>query len=164
MKIDIRQANETDEKGIWKVLSAAVEYGNTCLYSYDMSYEDILAHWQNPKHQVFVAVNEESEIVGTFYLKPFEAGLSNHVLTGDFLELGNDKSRGSMRAMANAAINQASKQGFASMYLKVIQHNRKTLRVLNQLGFQVTGSIPRAYRSPQGRSLAYVLLIRTIRN
>jgi hypothetical protein len=33
MKIDIRQANAADKDGIWKVLSAAVEDGNSCVYS-----------------------------------------------------------------------------------------------------------------------------------
>ena len=163
MKIDIRQANENDKDGIWNVLSTAVENGNACTYSYEMSYDDILNHWNNKIHQVYVATNEEEEIVGTFYLKPLEVGLSNHVVTGDFVVLGNEKSRGAMRTMAYKAIEEAANQGYSSFFLKVIQHNRRALKVFNQVKFHVTGSIPRAYRNPQGRFLAFVLLIRGLR-
>ncbi len=163
MKIDIRQANETDKNDIWEVLCAAVEYGNTCLYSYEMSYEAILENWLQPSHEVFVAVNESGKIVGTFYLKQFEVGLANHIKTGDFIAYQEDKNRGVLRQMTQAAIEIATKQGYSAMYLKVIQHNRHALRTFSQLGFQVTGSIPRAYKSTQGRLLAFVLLIRTLR-
>lgn len=162
MKIDIRQANENDKDGIWEVLSTAVEQGNFCIYSYDMSYDDIMNHWQQPNHDIFVATSDKDGIIGTFYLKPLEVGLSNHVVTGDFIVLGNDKSRGAMREMGNVAIREATNQGYSSFLIKAIQHNRRVLKVFSELGFHVTGTIPRAYRNKNGRFLAFVLLIRSL--
>ncbi len=161
MKIDIKAANDSDKDGIWKVLSQAVEYGNACIYSYDMSYDDIMNHWFDEKNEVFVAIVEE-EIVGSFYLKSLNVGLSNHVATGDFIVLGNDKSRGAMRLMVQIAIQKALKKGFSSISVTVIQQNRRALRAFNQNGFHVTGSIPRAYKLPNGRYSAFVALIRAL--
>lgn len=161
MKIDIRTANESDKDGIWEVLSESVEQGNACIYSYDMNYEEIMNHWFNENNNVFVAIVEE-QIVGSFYIKPFDVGLSNHVATGDFMVLGSDKSRGAMRLMVQTAIQKALTQGFNSMYVRAVQQNRRTLRAFNQNGFHVTGSIPRAFRTPNGRYTAFVTLIRAI--
>ena len=161
MKIDIRQANIEDKNGIWKVLSAAVEEGNSCVYSYDMSYDAILDDWLKPTNQVFVATNEE-EIVGTFYISALDVGLASHVVTADFLRFNNYKGRGISREMVQFTIDKARKQGFTAMYVKVVQHNREAMRLYNQFNFHVTGSIPRAYRNPQGRFSAFVMMIRTI--
>jgi L-amino acid N-acyltransferase YncA len=161
MKIDIRTANELDKDGIWKVLSTAVEQGNACIYSYDMSFDDIMNHWFDKKNTVYVA-EIENEIVGTFYLKPLNIGLSNHVATGDFVVLGDDKSRGVMRNMVQIAIQKAFKSDFTSMYVTVIQQNRRALRAFNHNGFHVTGSIPRAIKTSNGRYSAFVTLIRAI--
>ena len=162
MKIDIRQANIDDKDGIWKVLSAAVEEGNSCVYSYDMSYDDILDDWLKSTNQVFVATNEENEIVGTFYIKALDVGLASHIVTADFLAFNNYKGRGVFREMIQSAIDKSNRQGFTAMYIKVVQHNREAMRNYNQSNFHVTGSIPRAYRNPQGRFSAFVMMIRTI--
>lgn len=162
MKIDIRQANAEDKDGIWNVLSAAVEDGNACVYSYDMSYDDILNDWFKPIRQVFVAENEEKEIVGTFHLSPLDVGLSNHIVVADFLAFSNYKGRNVLRTMAQVALETAKNQGFTAMYIKVVQHNKDEMWVYNQLNFHVTGSIPRAYRTAQGRFAALVMMIRTI--
>jgi|AntRauTorckE5430_2_1112549.scaffolds.fasta_scaffold36467_2 hypothetical protein len=162
MKIDIRQANTADKDGIWKVLSAAVEDGNSCVYSYDMSYDNILNDWFKSENQVFVAENEEQEIVGTFHISPFAVGLASHIVVGDFLAFSNYRGRNVLRTMIQTALETTKKQGFTAMYIKVVQHNKDEMRVYNQLNFHVTGSIPRAYRNPQGRFSAFVMMIRTI--
>lgn len=162
MKIDIRQANTADKDGIWNVLSAAVEDGNSCVYSYNMSYDDIINDWFKPSRQVFVAENEEKEIVGTFHLSPFDVGLASHIVVADFLAFSNYKGRNVLRTMVQSALDTAKSQGFTAMYLKVVQHNKDEMWVYNQLNFHVTGSIPRAYRNPQGRFSAFVMMIRTI--
>lgn len=161
MKIDIRAANELDKDAIWKVLSAAVEQGTACVYSYDMSFEEIMNHWFDEKNDVYVA-EIQNEILGSFYLKPLNVGLSNHVATGDFVVLGNDKSRGVMRNMVQNAVQKVFKKGFNAMYVTAIQQNKRALRAFNQNGFHVTGSIPRAFRMPNGRFAAFVTLIRAI--
>jgi L-amino acid N-acyltransferase YncA len=162
MKIDIRQANAADKDGIWKVLSAAVEDGNSCVYSYDMSYDDIINDWFKWNRQVFVAENEEQEIVGTFHISPLDTGLASHVVVADFLVFSNYKGRNVLRVMVQSALDTAKSQGFVAMYLKVVQHHKDEMRVYNQLNFHVTGSIPRAYRNSQGRFSAFVMMIRTI--
>jgi L-amino acid N-acyltransferase YncA len=161
-RIDIRPATEEDKDGIWQVLSTSVEYGNVCVYSYDMAFEDIMGDWLKPSHTVFVAESTEFGIVGTFYIKPFEIGLSSHVATGDFMAIAENESRGAMRMMVQSAVEQAGRRGFASFYVRTLQQNRRALRAFHQAGFHVTGSIPRAYRSPHGRFSAFVTLIRTL--
>ena len=161
MKIDIRTANEMDRDGIWKVLSNAVEQENTCFYSYDMSFDEIMNHWLDKKNKVYVA-EVENEIIGSFYIKPFEVGLSNHIATGDFVILRSEKSRNAMRIMIQVAIQEALKNNFKGMYVKIIQQNRNALRAFNQNGFHVTGSIPRAFKMSNGRYAAFVCLTRAI--
>ena len=61
----IRQANETDNAAIWRVLEPIVRAGETLMLPVDMGEAALLAYWRQAAHDVFVA-EDGGQVVGTY--------------------------------------------------------------------------------------------------
>ena len=74
----IRPALPADGPAIWALIGPVLAAGETYALDPDISRADALAYWLGPDRKTFVA-EDAGKVVGTYYLRPNQAGGGNHV-------------------------------------------------------------------------------------
>jgi ribosomal protein S18 acetylase RimI-like enzyme len=103
--------------------------------------------------ETFAAV-EAGRIIGTYYLKPNQAGGGDHVANCGYMTNPAARGGGIGRHMCEHSLEQARSRGFRAMQFNfVVSTNAPAVRLWMSLGFNVVGRLPLAFRHP---SLGYV--------
>ena len=74
----IRPARRGDRPAIWSITGPVIRAGETYSLDPHMSEAEALAYWAGPDRETFV-VQHEGTIVGTYYMRPNQAGGGSHV-------------------------------------------------------------------------------------
>lgn len=156
--LTLRPATAADNDAIWRVIEPAFRAGETYPIPRDISRDDALAYWHTPGHAVFVA-EDGSEIVGTYYLRANQRGGGSHVCNCGYIVSPTAMRRGVARAMCAHSLDEAKARGFRAMQFNfVITSNERAVRLWQDLGFKIVGTLPGAYDHPQkGLVDAYVM-------
>lgn len=156
--LDIRPASPRDHDAIWSIFHAVVRTGDTYTFDPAMPREDALAYWLQPSHRCFVAAHRES-VVGTYILKANQPGQGAHVANAAFMVAPRTRGVGAGRAMGEHALDTARALGFRAMQFNfVVSTNAPAVRLWQQLGFRIVGTLPGAFRHPvDGYVDAYVM-------
>jgi L-amino acid N-acyltransferase YncA len=158
MPLQIRTAASPDHPAIWKILEPIIRAGETYTLPRDMSEPDAMAYWFSPGNEVFVAENQ-TEIVGTYYLRPNQQGGGAHVANCGYITAPWAQGRGIGRAMCQNSLEQAKTRGFRAMQFNfVVSTNEVAIRIWKSLGFWTLAQIPEAFNHPaQGFVSALVM-------
>jgi L-amino acid N-acyltransferase YncA len=146
--LTIRPATETDHGIIWKIFHEVVATGDTYAFDPKISRDDALAYWFRADTHTYVA-EKDREIVGTYTLRPNQAGGGAHVANAAFLVAANARGQGIGRAMGEHSLSEARRLGFRAMQFNfVVPTNESALRLWQQLKFKIVGTLPGAFRHP----------------
>jgi ribosomal protein S18 acetylase RimI-like enzyme len=166
----IRTANEADCDGIWNIFREVVAAGDTYALDPNISREDALAYWFAPGTRTYVAqgdsvadgvavprkptasseIARECQILGTYILRPNQSGGGSHVANAGFMVSASARGRGIGRAMAQHCLNEARRLGFRAMQFNyVISTNTAAIRLWQDLGFEIVGTLSGAFRHPE---------------
>lgn len=146
--MDIRLASDADWPSIWPFFSAIVEAGETYAYPWPLSSDEGRRLWLEPPPSVaFVAV-DGATVVGSAKSGPNRPGRGSHVATASFMVDPAYAGRGVGRALAEHVIGWATAQGYAAMQFNaVVETNTAAVRLWQDLGFSVVGTVPEAFES-----------------
>ena len=138
-----------------------------------MSREEALAYWFRADTQTYVAElhrqsvgeavgfprtatpsptggRKDQVIVGTYILRPNQSGGGSHVANAAFMVASDAQGCGVGRAMAEHCLNEARRIGFRAMQFNyVISTNTPAIRLWQELGFEIVGTLPSAFRHPE---------------
>ena len=155
----IRTATESDSEEIWKIFRAVVRRGDTYALDPHISRDDALTYWLAAGTHTFVAEHERGVIVGTYILRPNQQGPGAHVANAGFMVSPDAQGRGFGRAMGAHCLTRARELGFRAMQFNfVVSTNTGAVRLWQQLGFEIVGTVPGAFRHPTlGFVHAYVM-------
>jgi L-amino acid N-acyltransferase YncA len=146
--LTIRPATETDHGIIWKIFHEVVATGDTYAFDPKISRDDALAYWFGADTHTYVA-EKDREIVGTYTLRPNQAGGGAHVANAAFLVAANARGQGIGRAMGEHSLSEARRLGFRAMQFNfVVSTNESAMRLWQQLKFKIVGTLPGAFRHP----------------
>jgi ribosomal protein S18 acetylase RimI-like enzyme len=146
--MQIRPASPADADSIWELLEPTIRAGETQALPMDMSRADALAYWLAPGNEVFV-VEQEHAKVGTYFLRPNQAGGGAHVANCAYVVSPAATGRGIAQAMCKHSLEHAKARGFLAMQFNfVVSSNERAVRLWQFLGFQVVGRLPQAFRHP----------------
>ena len=185
-EIKIRSATTKDHDAIWKIFHEIISAGDT--YSLDprMSREEALAYWFRADTQTYVAelhrqsVGEavgfprtatpsptggmkDQIIVGTYILRPNQSGGGSHVANAAFMVASDAQGCGVGRAMAEHCLNEARRVGFRAMQFNyVISTNTPAIRLWQELGFEIVGTLPGAFRHPEKGYVDVYVMFRSL--
>jgi ribosomal protein S18 acetylase RimI-like enzyme len=147
--MQIRPATQDDHTAIWAILKPIIRAGETYALPRDMTAADALAYWTGPDRQSFVAMAEDQNIIGTYYLRANQQGGGAHVANCGYATAAHATGQGVARAMCAHSLNLAAAQGFTAMQFNfVIASNLRAVKLWHSLGFETIGRLPAAFRHP----------------
>jgi ribosomal protein S18 acetylase RimI-like enzyme len=156
--MQIRPAADRDKDAIWAIMEPIIRAGETYTLPRDMDKESALAYWFSADREVFVA-EDSGEIVGTYCLQANQKGGGAHVANCGYMTAVPSMGRGVARAMCAHSLDQARERGFRAMqYNFVISTNERAVRLWQSFGFEIVGTLPKAFLHPtSGYVDAYVM-------
>ena len=145
----IRAAAEADRAAIWKIFHEVVAAGDTYAIDPDMSREEALAYWFSADTRIYVA-DSTVGVVGTYILRPNQSGGGSHVANAAFMVAPEARGQGIGRAMGEHCLSEARRLGFRAMQFNfVVSTNESAVRLWQQLGFKIVGTLPGAFCHPE---------------
>ena len=146
--LTIRSATLADAPAIWTVLEPVFRAGETYAMPRDIRRADALKYWFGPTHKVFVA-EADGAVVGTYYIRPNQAGGGDHVCNCGYVTSAAAQGRGVARRMLEHSLVHAKGRGFVAMQFNfVVSTNERAIRTWERYGFAVVGRLPLAYNHP----------------
>jgi len=144
----IRAATDGDRDAIWAILAPMIAEGETYALDRDMEREAALAYWIAGDRETFVA-EDDGRIVGTYFIRPNQAGGGRHVCNCGYVTAADAAGRGVARQMHVHSLDIAKARGYRAMQFNfVIASNERAVRLWQSLGFEVVGRLPLAFQSP----------------
>jgi L-amino acid N-acyltransferase YncA len=172
--VKIRLAKDSDRDAIWEIFHEVVAAGDTYAIDPNISREDALAYWFRTDTHTYVAeldrlnrssLKPESAIVGTYILRPNQSGGGAHVANAAFMVGQGARGEGIGRAMAEHCLNDARRLGFRAMQFNfVISTNEAAIRLWKDLGFEIAGTLPNAFRHPEKGYVDVHMMFRSLEN
>lgn len=140
----IAKATHADRPVIWSMLEPVIRTGTTYALARNLSEGDALAYWLGCNNEVYLA-ERDGQPVGTYYLRANHQGGGAHVANCGYVSRG-----GAARVMCGHSLDRARERGFKAMQFNfVVSSNTRALRIWQDFGFDVVGTLPRAFDHPE---------------
>ena len=147
-----------DAGSIWKIFQAVVTPGDTYSFTADTTERDAVAYFLGPGITSFVA-EDTGQVIGMYKLIPNRMGRGSHVANASFMVDPAAQGKGAGRALGEHCLDEARRQGYDAMQFNfVVSTNTAGVNLWKKLGFQIVGTLPRAFRhATLGKVDAYVM-------
>ena len=148
--IKIRLFQESDWPAVWQVIEPVFRAGETYPFSRDISEEEAHKLWVSIPKATYVAVDQGETILGTYYIKPNQHGLGDHICNCGYIVSENARGQGIASQICEHSQQEAVTQGFRAMQFNfVVSTNESAVHLWKKLGFNVIGTVPEAFRHPR---------------
>jgi L-amino acid N-acyltransferase YncA len=156
--LTIRDASDADRDAILEIFRATIAPGDAFVYDPKTPRAEAEAYWFAKGTRTYVA-EQAGRIVGSYILRANRPGLGDHVANAGFMVAPEGRGLGIGRAMGEHALAEARRLGYRAMQFNfVISTNESAVHLWQQLGFEIVGTLPRAFRhARKGFVDAYVM-------
>ena len=145
----IREAAGEDFKKIWPIFHEISSAGETYAYEIDTTEEEAKRLWMELPRKTFV-VEEEGQILGTYYIKTNQPGPGKHVCNCGYMVSSAARGKGLATAMCEHSQKIALELGYMAMQFNFVTcSNEGAVRLWKKLGFEQVGTLPKAFKHPQ---------------
>jgi len=145
----IRLFEEKDWEAVWRMMEPVFRAGKTYAVRRDISEAEARAAWIDKPLATFV-VEDEGEVVGTYYLKPNQEGPGGHVCNCGYIVSDRSRGRGVASRMCEHSQSEAAARGFLGMQFNlVVSTNETAVRLWKKHGFSIVGTMPGAFLHPE---------------
>lgn len=146
--MNIREATEKDFDDIWPIFSEIVSAGETYAYAQETNKNEALKIWIQLPQKTYV-VEEDNQILGTYYIKTNQNGPGSHVCNCGYMVSPSARGKGLATAMCKHSQKIAEALGYKAMQFNfVASSNDGAIRLWNKLGFETVGRLPKAFKHP----------------
>ncbi|MEY2580069.1 MAG: hypothetical protein QOI49_2893 [Verrucomicrobiota bacterium] len=154
----IRAATDADCDAIWEIFRATVAPGDAFVYDPNTPRDEAEAYWFAKGTRTYVA-EQDGKVAGSYILRANRPGLGDHVANAGFMVAPEGRGFGVGRAMGEHALAEARRLGYRAMQFNfVISTNESAVHLWQQLGFEIVGTLPGAFRhARKGFVDAYVM-------
>ena len=160
--VEIRLATEADRDAIWEIFHDVIAPGDTYAFDPQMSRQDALTYWFRSDTHTYVA-EQDRHVVGTYILRPNQSGGGSHVANAAFIVALKARGQGIGRAMGEHCLREARRLGFRAMQFNfVVSTNEGAIRLWKQLGFEIVGTLPDAFRDPEKGYVDVYIMFRSL--
>jgi len=144
----IREATEKDFDEIWPIFKEVVSAGETYAYPQETTEDEALKLWMQLPQKTFV-IEEDNQILGTYYIKTNQSGPGSHVCNCGYMVSSKARGKGLATDMCEHSQNVAVELGYKAMQFNFIAaSNDGAIRLWNKLGFETVGCLPKAFNHP----------------
>jgi GNAT superfamily N-acetyltransferase len=145
--MSIRPATAADHDALWAIIQPIIQSGDTYMYAPDATREQMLGTWFAPGKYPYVAELDGAVVVGTFFIVANQPGLGNHVANAGYMVHPDHRGRGIARQLCLWSLDEARRLGFRAMQFNaVVSTNTVAVRLWEQCGFRIIGTVPKAFR------------------
>jgi len=145
----IRDYIDSDWPSVWPIFQEVVAAGDTYAYDPNLSSEQAREIWVETVAGHTAVACDGSRVLGTAKMGPNRPGPGSHVATASFMVAAEARGRGVGRALGKYALSWAKEQGYAAMQFNaVVESNHAAVRLWQELGFQIIGTVPEAFAHP----------------
>lgn len=163
--IDFRQARDSDWAEIWPIVESTLGSADTYPFPPETTESEGRLIWlgsDEPARVVYVA-ESEGRIMATAYLKPNQPGLGDHIANAGWMVKDSFRGRGLGRAFATYVLEEARRLGYRGMqFNSVVATNRAAIELWESMGFEVVGTVPRAFRHPDEGLIPVLVMYRDL--
>jgi len=160
--LNIRNAQPGDWKSIWAILEPTIRAAETYSLDPGMTEDQAKDYWLSQDKETFVA-ELDGRILGTYYLKPNQAGGGRHVCNCGYMTSARATGRGIARRMCEHSLEYARSRGYRAMQFNfVVSTNERAVRLWQSLGFEIVGRLPGAFRHPSRGYVDALMMFRTL--
>ena len=158
----IRAATQRDRDAIWNIFREIVATADTYTFDPNISRDEALAYWFRSDTHTYVAENN-GRVIGTYILRANQSGPGSHVANAAFMVARGAQGQGIGRAMAEHCLNEARHFGFRAMQFNfVVSTNVAAIRLWQQFGFEIVGTLPGAFRHSQKGYVDVYVMFRSV--
>jgi L-amino acid N-acyltransferase YncA len=151
VSVAVREAVDADWPAIWPFFREIAAAGET--YAYDPDIDEAAARelWMVGAPGVTFVAESDGTVVGSASAYPNRAGPGSHVASASFMVDPAHAGKGIGRALGERVIAWATDAGFHAMQFNaVVETNTPAVALWRSLGFEVIGTVPEAFRLPDG--------------
>ncbi|MBF7074090.1 GNAT family N-acetyltransferase [Glaciecola sp. MH2013] len=146
--MQIREANKSDYAAIWSIFEPIARAGETYAYSQNITYKEAIYAWVEAPRKTFV-VEDNTKILGTYYLKTNQAGPGGHVCNCGYIVSAEARGKGLATSMCKHSQQIALNLTYKAMQFNyVASSNVGAVRLWQKLGFDIVGQLPKAFNHP----------------
>ena len=142
----IRSADATDWAQMWSIFQAVVATGTTYAFAPDTSQDAARGYWFGPGTASWVA-EDDGRVVGFYKLMANRRDLGSHVANASFMVDPLSHGCGIGEALGRHCLRESKRAGYlAIQYNFVVSTNTAAVALWRKLGFEVVGTLPKAFR------------------
>ncbi|KZN60545.1 hypothetical protein N474_05730 [Pseudoalteromonas luteoviolacea CPMOR-2] len=145
----IRAMTKQDFVAFWPVFKEIILQQETYAFDPQMDEECAYQLWCEQPLKSFVYV-ENDKVLGSYYLKANAMGPSDHISNCGYMISPHARGKGLARKLCEHSQKQALELGFRAMqFNSVVSSNEVAMSLWKKLGYDIIGTIPKAYRHPK---------------
>jgi L-amino acid N-acyltransferase YncA len=146
--ITIRRATDADWPQIWQIVQDVIRRGKTFPQARNLGEGAAFDYWMSQPTATYIALLDD-RVAGTYYIKPNQAAAGAHVCNAGYMVAEDRRRRGIGRALCRHSLAEAAALGFMAMQFNlVVSTNTASIRLWQSMGFQIVGTLPRAFHHP----------------
>ncbi|MBN7815822.1 GNAT family N-acetyltransferase [Algoriphagus pacificus] len=149
--IQIRPAdNKNDLDGIWEIFSKVIQTGDTYVFDPKTPKEKLSDLWFASSMDTFVLENESGKIAATYFIKPNQIDLGNHIANCGYMVHPDEQGNGYGSMLCEHSIQFAKQKGYLGIQFNiVISTNHAAIHLWKKHGFEIIGTTPKGFRHSQ---------------
>ncbi|TRX50460.1 GNAT family N-acetyltransferase [Fulvivirga sp. M361] len=143
--MDIRKANVSDYESVWRIFIQVIKAGDTYVFPPDTDKRDLSKYWFTPDMETYV-VEDQGEIIGTYFIKPNQPGLGSHIANCGYMVSPDAQGKGIGKLLCKHSIKRSKELGFKAMQFNlVVSTNQAAIKLWEKYGFKIIGTIPNGF-------------------
>ena len=145
----VRDLVAADWPQVWAIVRDVVREGETFAYDSDMTEGQARTVWIEKRPGRTVVAVAQGRVAGMAKMGPNRPGPGSHVSTASFMIAADFRGRGVGAALCREALSWARNDGFGGMQFNaVVESNTSAVELYQRNGFQIVGTVPRAFEHP----------------
>lgn len=146
MSAVIKEIELSEFEAFWPSFQAIIRAEDSYAFDPNMTFEQAYELWCIAPLKTFVYV-EDDQVLGSYYIKANAMGPSRHICNCGYMVSDAARGRGLARQLCEHSQQQAIELGFEAMqFNSVVASNEVAVRLWQKLGFDIVGTIPKAYK------------------
>ena len=146
--MNIRKADKKqDYDGIWNIFSTVIKTGDTYVFDPATPKESLSNYWFADQMETFVALDDNEEIIGTYFIKPNQIDLGNHIANCGYMVDPRSQGKGIGKQLCEHSIGIAKDRGYLGIQFNiVVSTNTGAVKLWQKCGFTIIGTTPKGFR------------------